>query len=212
MPKKGSWARRAGAIVIGLLGTLGVCALSLGMNTQVQKKATEPVSMVAEVAVTATPKAQSQKKKQRSSPTKRLKKAAPSAAPLLAASLGGLDFGFGDAAEAAMADATNALIGDMGATVMDENAVEDPPRPTEQTPPSFPARARALGQSGWVTLSFVVDVDGSVQDVHVVESDPPEVFDDAAIEAARTWRFEPGRDEGNPVAVRVRQTLRFSLE
>ena len=47
---------------------------------------------------------------------------------------------------------------------------------------------------------------------HVVESDPPDTFDDAAIEAARGWRFEPGRDEGNPVAVRVRQTLRFSLE
>ena len=212
MPRKASWARRAGAVVIGLVGTLGVCALSLGMNSQVQKKAAEPVSMVAEVAVTATPKAQNQKKKQRSSPVKRAKKAAPSAAPLLAASLGGLDFGFGDAAEAAMADATNALIGDMGATVMDEDAVDDPPRPTEQAPPSFPARARSLGQSGWVTLSFVVDVDGSVQDVHVVESDPPEVFDDAAIEAARTWRFDPGSDEGNPVAVRVRQTLRFSLE
>ncbi len=212
MQRRASAARRVGAVVIGLLGTLGVCGLSLGMNSQVQKKATEPVSMVAEVAVSAAPKAPTSKKKQRSSPAKRLKKAAPSAAPLLAASLGGLDFGFGDAADAAMSDATNALIGDMGATVMDEDAVDDPPTPTEQAPPSFPARARSLGLSGWVTLSFVVDVDGSVQDVHVVESEPPDTFDDAAMEAARTWRFTPGREEGNPVAVRVRQTLRFSLE
>jgi periplasmic protein TonB len=212
MQRKASWRRRLGALVIGLFGTLGVCALSLGMNSQVEQKATEPVSMVAEVAVSAAPKAKPTQKKQRSSPTKRLKKAAPSAAPLLAASLGGLDFGFGAAADAAMADATNALIGDMGATVMDEDAVDDPPTPTEQTPPSFPARARSLGLSGWVTLSFVVDVDGSVQDVHVVESNPPDTFDDAAMEAARTWRFTPGREEGNPVAVRVRQTLRFSLE
>jgi protein TonB len=212
MPKRASWARRFGAVVIGLLGTLGVCGLSLGMNLQVQKKETEPVSMISEVAVTQAPKTQGPKKKQRSSPTKRAKKAAPSAAPLLAASLGGLDFGFGNAAEAAMADATNALIGDVGGSVMNEDAVDDPPRPSEQSPPSFPARARQLGLSGWVTLSFVVDVDGSVQDVHVVESDPPDVFDDAAMEAARGWRFEPGRDEGNPVAVRVRQTLRFSLE
>ena len=212
MPKRASWLRRVGAVVIGLLGTLGVCGLSLGMNSQVQKKATEPVSMLSEVAVTQAPKAQGPKKKQRSSPVKKAKQAAPSAAPLLAASLGGLDFGFGDAAEAAMMDATNALLGDAGGSVMNEDAVDDPPRPTEQAAPSFPARARSLGLSGWVTLSFVVDVDGSVQDVHVVESDPPDTFDDAAIEVARTWRFEPGRDEGNPVAVRVRQTLRFSLE
>ena len=38
------------------------------------------------------------------------------------------------------------------------------------------------------------------------------VFDGAAVEAVEAWRFEPGRHEGTPVAVRVRQTLVFDLE
>ena len=63
-----------------------------------------------------------------------------------------------------------------------------------------------------MTLFFVVDVDGSVQDFYVVESIPEGVFDQAAIDAVRQWEFEPGLHEGMPVAVRVRQTLTFSLE
>ena len=103
-------------------------------------------------------------------------------------------------------------MGELGSAVMEEDAVEVVPQATERPPPSFPARARSLGQSGWVTLSFVVDIDGSTQDVHVVEADPPGVFDDAAMEAVKQWRFDPGQSEGSPVAVRVRQTLRFELQ
>jgi periplasmic protein TonB len=203
--------RHLGALCIGLLGTLGVCGLSLGMNSQFKPVLTEPVAALQEMA--AAPKAaQKTQRKRRSSASQKARKAAPSAAPLLAASLGGLDFGLDDGADLALAGATAALVGDLGAAVMDEAAVGAPPRPARQDPPSFPARARALGQAGSVTLSFVVDVDGSAVDVHVVESDPPGVFDQAAIDAAEGWEFEPGRHEGAPVAVRVRQTLRFALE
>ena len=203
--------RHVGALGIGLLGTLGVCVLSLGMNSQVAPVLTEPVAILQEMAAPAKASQQSTRKKRKSS-TQKARKAAPSAAPLLSASLGGLDFGLGDGADLALIGATEALVGDLGAAVMDEEAVGVPPRPARQDPPSFPARARSLGQSGWVTLSFVIDVDGSAVDVHVIEADPPGVFDQAAVAAAQGWEFEPGRHEGAPVAVRVRQTLRFALE
>jgi protein TonB len=130
----------------------------------------------------------------------------------LSASLSGLDFGFSDGADLAMVDATNQLVGSLGGAVVDEAEVESAPQAIERNPPSFPARARALGQSGFVTVSFVVDLDGSTQDVNVVESSPPGVFDEAAIDAVRGWRFNPGQQEGAPVAVRARQTLRFELQ
>ena len=96
--------------------------------------------------------------------------------------------------------------------VMDEGAVQDAPRARTRVAPDFPTRARAQGLSGYVTLFFVVDVDGSVQDVYVIESSPEGVFDDAAIQAVEQWEFDPGMNEGMPVAVRVRQTLNFTLE
>ncbi len=212
MPKAAEVFRHLGALSIATLGTIGVFALSLGMNAQVQKAVTEPVAAVTNLEAPSPPPRTGPTRPQRSSPPRKARTAAPSAAPLLAASLSGLDFGLTSAADAALAGATAALLGDMGGAVLDESAVDDPPVPTERTPPSFPARARALGQTGVVTLSFVVDLDGSVQDVAVVASEPLGVFDDAATDAVKSWHFEPGRDEGNPVAVRVRQTLRFSLE
>lgn len=204
--------RHLAAFCIAVLGTLGVFALSLGMNAQVERKVLEPVTVVETLSAPQKAKNPSKARQRRSSTARKARSSAPSPAPLLAASLGGLDFGLGDAADAALAEATQALVGDVGATVMNEDAVEVAPVATQRTPPSFPARARALGQSGWVTISFVVDVDGSAQDVHVLESDPPGIFDEAAIDAVSEWRFDPGRDEGSPVAVRVRQTLRFTLE
>ncbi len=211
MPRKGRLPRLLGALVVACLGTVGVVALSLGMNAQLEPRAMEPVAVIAEVAV--QPRARpARNRARRTSTPRKSARPAPSPSPLLAAGLAGLDFGLGDDADAALASATDALVGNMGGAVVDEDTVDVPPRATERQPPSFPARARSLGQSGWVTVSFVVDIDGSAQDVTVVEADPPGVFDDAAAAAVRDWRFEPGQEDGNPVAVRVRQTLRFQLE
>ena len=212
MSRRGDLARHLGAFAIAIVGTLGVFGLSLGMNSQVEKHVLEPVSVIETLSVAPQTKNPAAARQRRATLSKKARSTAPSPSPLLAANLGGLDFGLGDAADVALVGATDALVGDLGGTVVDETSVEVAPVPTERTPPSFPARARALGQSGWVTLSFAVDVDGSAQDVHVTEAEPPGVFDEAAVAAAPSWRFEPGRDHGTPVAVRVRQTLRFELE
>ena len=204
-------AEHAGALLISGLGTLGVVGLSLGMNAQVEKKTPE---LAAAVELAAAPREapKGATRKARSSPVKKAARSAPSAAPALAAGLAGLDFGMDGGADAAMGVATNALLDQVGATVLSEEEVEEPPRPASRAAPSYPARARQDGQTGYVTVSFVVDIDGSAQDVHVVESEPPGVFDEAALAAVSAWTFEPGRQEGSPVAVRVRQTLRFELD
>lgn len=212
MPKTASLLRHVASGLIAVLGTCGVIGLSLGMNSQVKAKELEPVSVIQELEVAAKPKAAARSRQRKAPTARKTARAAPSPSALLAANLSGLDFGLGDAGDAALADATSALVGEMGSAVMEEDSVQQAPTATERTPPSFPARARSLGQSGWVTLSFVVDIDGSTQDVHVVEAEPQGVFDDAALDAVKSWRFDPGQHEGTPIAVRVRQTLRFELQ
>lgn len=212
MPRAADLLRHAGALCFAVLGTVGVFALSLGMNAQVKAKAPEVATVVETMQLAPKQKTEATRKKRSTTPRKAKRASAPSPAPLLSASLGGLDFGLDGGADVALQGATAALVSDLGGAVMDEDAVDEAPTPTTRTPPSYPARARQQGQEGRVTLSFVVDVDGTAQDVTVVEAEPPGVFDAAAIDAVRGWRFEPGRDEGSPVAVRVRQTLRFELD
>jgi protein TonB len=75
--------------------------------------------------------------------------------------------------------------------------------------PDYPPAALAAGREGRVELSFNVDGAGKVQDVRVVQSSPPGVFDEAARRAVRQWRYAP-RD-GADAAVETVE-LKFELD
>lgn len=212
MPSKAALLRHLGALLISALGVLGVIGLSLGMNATVQKRRPEVATLVEGMSAAPERKPAASARKQRSTIARKAARAAPSPAAALASGLAGLDFGLSGGAEGLVGGATSALINQVGAEVMSEDEVQDPPRPAAITPPSFPARARQSGTTGQVTVSFIVDVDGSVADAHVVDAKPPGFFEEAALDAVSSWTFEPGRSQGSPVAVRVAQTLRFELE
>jgi protein TonB len=78
--------------------------------------------------------------------------------------------------------------------------------------PEYPLKARDNGTSGWVDLAFDVEPDGSVTHVAVLSSDPKNVFDNAAIEALRRWRYRPVQRDGHAVEQRARQRIRFTLK
>lgn len=64
------------------------------------------------------------------------------------------------------------------------------PKARKRTAPQYPVAAERAGIEGSVTVEFGLTPDGHTRDIRVVESSPPEVFDEAAIAAVRTWRFE----------------------
>jgi TonB family protein len=78
--------------------------------------------------------------------------------------------------------------------------------------PDYPYSARVSGQRGEVAVEFTVGADGAVSEAAVVASEPPQVFDRAALEAVQQWRFDPRTQACAPVAARVRQTLQFRLD
>ena len=61
---------------------------------------------------------------------------------------------------------------------------------------------------GEVTLQLIVGKSGEVQDIDVVAGLPQGVTE-AAIEAVRQWKFRPARQNGEPVTVYHRVSLRF---
>jgi len=80
------------------------------------------------------------------------------------------------------------------------------------TPPEYPPGAISQHISGSVTLEYTVDTHGEPRDLHVVEATPPGVFDQAAANAVRRWRYAPMVVDGTAVDVPgVRTRVRFEL-
>ncbi len=74
--------------------------------------------------------------------------------------------------------------------------------------PEYPAEARKAKTEGRVIIEFVVETDGSVTREKIQKSSEVQ-FDDAALTAARKWRFSPGLDEGKPVAMAMKMAVVF---
>ena len=78
--------------------------------------------------------------------------------------------------------------------------------------PVYPEAASSGGRTGNVDLEFTVRADGSVADVVVTRADPPKVFDSAATEAVRKWRFKPPMRDGHAVDQRAKVHMRFAVQ
>jgi len=85
------------------------------------------------------------------------------------------------------------------------------PKRTRYVAPEYPEKALDQHLQGSVTLEFTVDVKGQPRDAHVIESNPPHVFDHAALSAVTHWRFEPAVINKVPTAFPMRTVIRFEL-
>jgi TonB family protein len=86
--------------------------------------------------------------------------------------------------------------------------VRAPKATQESVPLEYPKEAQALGIEGSVVLEVRVDEAGQVIDARVVRSIP--LLDDAAVAAAKRWRFEPAVIDGRPVPVILTMEMSFS--
>ena len=81
-----------------------------------------------------------------------------------------------------------------------------------QTRPRYPDSARRQGIEGEALLRFQVLTDGHVASVTVTRSAGHADLDRAAVDAVKTWRFEPARRGEEKVAVWVTLPVRFQLQ
>jgi periplasmic protein TonB len=77
--------------------------------------------------------------------------------------------------------------------------------------PTYPPTSRRLGEQGKVVLRVLIGVDGRAQDATVLESSGFPRLDHAALEAARQWRYVPGRRGGVPEPMWVKVPIAFDL-
>ena len=75
----------------------------------------------------------------------------------------------------------------------------------------YPKFAQRAGIEGRVILQFVVDKQGNVKDVTVLQS-PHEVLSEEAIRVMKKAEFSPGMQRKKPVEVRMSQPIVFRLQ
>lgn len=77
----------------------------------------------------------------------------------------------------------------------------------------YPEAQKNAEIQGWVLVAYDVDQTGEVNNVRVADSYPKGVFDQAAIEFVRTWRFQPQKRAGTPEAVpNMQSRISFTLD
>jgi protein TonB len=85
--------------------------------------------------------------------------------------------------------------------------LDQKPRVVYQPSPVVDAKARKKAP-GTVYVLFIVDQRGRVEEPLVQKSTDP-VFERAALNAVKQWRFEPGKRGGQPVRFRMRVPITF---
>ena len=89
------------------------------------------------------------------------------------------------------------------------DAVDIRPAIVRKVLPRYPDQARRLRLEGRVTLRILIDAEGVPQSFAVHQATPAGVFEQAALEAARQFRFSPGKVAGKGVATIVLLPFNF---
>lgn len=196
-----------------LLGPVIVFSIVLLMNRYLSELDRSPPPKNTGMDIVKLEKPPPVKKTERPKP-KTPPRQARVAPPLsgLDSSLSGIDMGLLGLSMDDMSAVDDSLLGRTGASVMTEDSVDTPPQPRSRSRFIYPKSAKKRGIAGFVVLSILIDQDGSVDKVQVLESSPPGVFDNAAMEGIKQWRFSPAQYQGSPVKVWAKQRIRFGLE
>lgn len=85
-----------------------------------------------------------------------------------------------------------------------------PPKVVYRVEPAYTHEARLLKYTSRVALRLVVDAAGAPRDITLVKS-AGLGLDEQAVKAVQTWKFEPGKLNGEPVSVIANIEVNFRL-
>jgi len=210
--KKSSIFNHIKAFLWSLFGLFFVFIVVISMNEDgmLPNQKSDKSSMSFEVK-----KVPKQKPKPKPKPKPKKTKPKPqrrSATPNVSSNLSGIDTGL----ESFMGDdmdMDDSLLGDVDKdVVMSEGSVDKAPSPSQRSAMEYPKKAKKMGIKGYVLLNILIDANGNVIKVKVLESEPAGVFDDVASQGVKSWKFTPGEYKGKAVKVWAKQKIRFDFQ
>ena len=96
--------------------------------------------------------------------------------------------------------------------VYEMSEIEEPPRAIRTFSPKYPDVAKEEKIEGRIVVEIVVTKEGTPKDAWVVDAEPPDIFEEAALEAVRKYIFAPGTRNGEAVDARVRLPINFVMD
>lgn len=85
--------------------------------------------------------------------------------------------------------------------------------PIVKVAPVYPRRALSRGIEGYVIVEFTVSKQGSVKDVTVIEANPADIFNQAAMDAALKFKYKPRVVNGEAAEVAgVQNRITFEID
>lgn len=197
------------AMLFGLVLVFGLVVL---MNHFMGKIEKSPPQEVTEISITKEIKQEPKKEIKKIEPKKQVARPqAPTPFKGLDTALSGIDLGLLGLDSGQGGDLDDRLLGKTDNAVMTADLVDIPPKPITRGSFKYPPTAKKNGIKGYVVLSVLVETDGSVNQVQVLESSPSGIFDTAALQGIRSWHFEPAKYKGDTVRVWAKQKIRFDL-
>lgn len=84
--------------------------------------------------------------------------------------------------------------------------------PIVKVQPVYPRRALSRGIEGFVIVEFTVTKSGAVRDAVVIQAEPANVFNRAAVKAALKFKYKPRVIDGEPIEVPgVQNKITFAI-
>lgn len=90
--------------------------------------------------------------------------------------------------------------------------LDTPPRPTSKPPPRYPKELLKKKQGGRVIVLVTVDERGAVTNASVKESSGYPAMDQAALTAAKRWKFKPGIKGGRKAVMTAKIPFNFRVK
>jgi protein TonB len=85
--------------------------------------------------------------------------------------------------------------------------------PIVKVAPIYPRRALSRGIEGYVIVEFTVTPQGTVVSPEVVEAEPEGIFERAAMDAAKKFKYKPRMVDGKAVSVPgVQNQITFKMK
>lgn len=99
-----------------------------------------------------------------------------------------------------------------GGGIYNAGQLDEPLAAIAKAPPIYPPAAKRRSIEGWIKVKFLIDEQGQVGRISVLDAAPEGVFDQAVLRCISGWRFKPGTKDGVAVKALVEQTITFKLE
>lgn len=212
MLKQKQWKIKLISILFMISGSILIFAIVIAINRSGKEHDKNLMKNIIEFEVKKTKQKKQQKKIQPAEKNQRKTQKSLAPLPDIAPNITGIEINIPEYEADEFLNIDTSALGEVAGLNMSSDSELTKPQLIKYQQPKYPNRALVQNKSGKVVLSLFIDKAGLVQKIKVLQSDPPELFDQAAVNAVRQWQFKPAMLKGEKAEIWVTLPVVFELQ